>query len=198
MGSLGTGDGELGDARRTRRPIKLVEALAAAPTGSIPLASGGWAETKAAYRLLDNEALDWRELLEVHTRRTVGRMQGQPVVLGLQDTTALDFTSQPGIAGLGRLSDDAQHGLYVPPTVVVTPAGMAVGVLEAWRWARGPKERLAVQDSTRWVEGYRAAGGKPYTSALWSGWNGPWSFPHHRLAHPASGHLGAALPESTS
>ena len=34
------------------------------------MASGGWAETKAAYRLLDNPALEWRELLEVHTQRT--------------------------------------------------------------------------------------------------------------------------------
>ena len=154
MGSPGTGDVELGDARRTRRLIKLVEALAAAATGSIPLASGGWAETKAAYRLLDNEALDWREMLEVHTRRTVERMRGQPVVLCIQDTTELDFTSQPGIAGLGRLSYDAQHGLYVHPTLAVTPAGMALGVLDAWMWARGPKERPAVKESTRWVEGY--------------------------------------------
>ena len=154
MGSPGTGDVELGDARRTRRLIKLVEALAAAATGSIPLASGGWAETKAAYRLLDNEALDWREMLEVHTRRTVERMRGQPVVLCIQDTTELDFTSQPGIAGLGRLSYDAQHGLYVHPTLAVTPAGLALGVLDAWMWARGPKERPAVKESTRWVEGY--------------------------------------------
>ena len=144
----------MGDARRTRRLIKLVEALAAAATGSIPLASGGWAETKAAYRLLDNEALDWREMLEVHTRRTVERMRGQPVVLCIQDTTELDFTSQPGIAGLGRLSYDAQHGLYVHPTLAVTPAGLALGVLDAWMWARGPKERPAVKESTRWVEGY--------------------------------------------
>ena len=94
----------MGDARRRRRLIKLVEDLSAQPTGSIPLASGGWAETKAAYRLLDTEALDWRELLEVHTERTRERLQGQPVVLCLQDTTELDFTLQPGIAGLGRLS----------------------------------------------------------------------------------------------
>ena len=88
-----------------------MEALAAQPMASIPVASGGWAETKAAYRLLDNPALEWREMLEVHTARTVQRLQGQPVALGIQDTTELDFTSQPGIAGLGRLSYEAQHGL---------------------------------------------------------------------------------------
>ncbi|NMQ06669.1 transposase, partial [Candidatus Accumulibacter phosphatis] len=44
-------DLDLGDARRTRRLIKLVDDLSAQPTGSIPVACGGWAETKAAYRL---------------------------------------------------------------------------------------------------------------------------------------------------
>jgi hypothetical protein len=101
----------LGDARRTRRLIQLMEALAAQPTASIPVASGSWAETKAAYRLLENPALEWREMLAVPTARTVQRLQGQPVARCIHDTTALDCTSQPGIAGLGRLSDEAQHGL---------------------------------------------------------------------------------------
>ena len=144
----------MGDARRTRRLIRLMEDLSAQPTGSIPLASDGWAQTKAAYRLLDNPALEWRELLEVHTRRTAERMQGHPVVLCIQDTTELDFTTQPGIAGLGRLSYEAQHGLYVHPTLVVTPAGVALGVIDAWIWARGPKDEPQVKESRRWVEGY--------------------------------------------
>ena len=129
---MGTGGVALGDARRTKRLIRLVEDLSACPTDSIPVASGGWAETKAAYRLLDNPALEWREMLEVHTQRTVERMRGQAVVLCLQDTTELDFTSQPGIAGLGRLSYEAQHGLYVHPTLVVTPQGLALGGGGCW------------------------------------------------------------------
>ena len=112
MGSVGAGGVELGDARRTRRLIKRVDALSAPPTGSIPLACGGWSETQAAYRLLDNPAVEWREILDVHTRRTVERKVGQAMVLCIQDTTELDFTSRPGIAGLGRLSHEAQHGLY--------------------------------------------------------------------------------------
>ena len=145
---------ELGDARRTQRLIKLVDDLSAQPTGSIPLACGGWPETKAVYRLLDNPAVEWREILEVHTTRTVARMAGQAVVLCIQDTTELDFTTQPGIAGLGRLSYEAQHGLYVHPTLAVTPAGVALGVLDAWMWARKPKDQPDVKESTRWVEGY--------------------------------------------
>lgn len=145
---------ELGDARRTLRLIKLVDDLSAQPTGSIPLACGGWTETKAASRLLDNPALEWRELLDVHTERTRERMQDQPVVLCIQDTTELDFSSQPGIAGLGRLNYEARQGWYLHPTLAVTPAGVALGGIDAWMWARGPKEQPQVKESTRWVEGY--------------------------------------------
>jgi hypothetical protein len=53
----------LGDPRLTKRLIRLVDDLSAEPTQSIPLACGGLAETKAAYRLLDNEAVDWRAVL---------------------------------------------------------------------------------------------------------------------------------------
>jgi hypothetical protein len=144
---------ELGDARRNRRLSKLVEDLAAQPTASIPLASGGWAEVKAAYRRLDNPALDWRDLLEVPTVQTGERLQGHPIVLCLQDTTEADFTSQPGIAGLGRLSYEAQHGLDVQPTLVVTPEGGALGVIDAWIGAREPQDVPPVQERTRWLEG---------------------------------------------
>jgi Transposase Tn5 dimerisation domain/Transposase DNA-binding len=154
LGSGGIGGLELGDARRTRRLIQLMEALAAQPTASIPVASGSWAETKAAYRLLENPALEWREMLEVHTARTVQRLQGQPVALCIQDTTELDFTSQPGIAGLGRLSYEAQHGLYLHPPLVVTPPGAALGVIDAWLWTRAPKGEPQVKESARWREGY--------------------------------------------
>ena len=118
------------------------------------MASGGWAETKAAYRLLNNPALEWREMLEVHTQHTRERLVGQPVVLCIQDSTELDFTTQPGIAGLGRLSYAAQHGMYVHPTLVVTPQGMALGVVDAWMWARAPKGKATVKESVRWLEGY--------------------------------------------
>ena len=107
----------LGDPRLTKRLIRLVDDLAAQPTQSIPQACGGLAETKAAYRLLDNDAVDWRAMLAAHGEPTVERMGREERVLCIQDTTELDFTSQPGIAGLGRLSYELQHGMYLHPTL---------------------------------------------------------------------------------
>lgn len=144
----------LGDPRLTRRLIRLVDDLSAGPTRSIPVACGGLAETKAAYRLLDNESVDWRSLLAAHGEPTVARMGREARVLCLQDTTELDFTRQPGIAGLGRLSYERQHGMYLHPTLAVSESGVALGVLDAWMWARQAKGESDTLESQRWIEGY--------------------------------------------
>jgi hypothetical protein len=49
---------DLGDKRRDRRAVRLVERLAERPTASIPGACGRWAETQAACRFLANEEYD--------------------------------------------------------------------------------------------------------------------------------------------
>ena len=48
----------------------LMERLAAEPTMSVPKACNGWGETVAVYRFFDNDAVDWRAILEPHWRQT--------------------------------------------------------------------------------------------------------------------------------
>jgi len=88
---------------------------------------------------------------------TLIRSQAHPVVLCLQDTTELDFNGQ-SIEGLGPLSYEAQRGMYLHPTLAMTPERLPLGVLDAWMWAREPKdadgERSGVSESARWREGY--------------------------------------------
>lgn len=134
--------------------IKLTEQLAAQPQASLPLAAMGWSETKAAYRLLGTEAIKPLDILSGHAERSRERAGAHPVVLGIQDTTELDFSSQPGIAGLGRLNYEARQGFYVHPTLLVTPDGQALGVTDAWMWSRKPKDEPDVKESLRWLEGY--------------------------------------------
>src|ERR1039457_1378958 len=69
-GAKGFSGLDLGDKRLNKRAIKLVEQFADKPTVSIPVAAGGWADTIAAYRFLDNEdgggerILDPRQLFQ--------------------------------------------------------------------------------------------------------------------------------------
>jgi hypothetical protein len=148
---------ELGDKRLNDRLVKLSEQLAAKPTASIPGACGGWGDTAAAYRMLDNERCDWREIIEAHGRATVKRMVDLPVVLCLNDTTELDFNGQT-IQGLGPLSYEAQRGLYLHPTYAVSVDREPLGVLDAWMWARESRDengrRGGPCESTRWIESY--------------------------------------------
>lgn len=140
-----------------RRAVLLAERLAEKPLASIPGACNGWAETQAAYRFFGQEELEWRKLLAPHTACTLERMRPHRVVLCLQDTTELDFNGQT-ISGLGPLSYEAQRGMYVHPTYAVSAEREPLGVLDAWMWAREPKDaegrRGGVLESRRWLEGY--------------------------------------------
>jgi hypothetical protein len=153
---------DLGDARLNRRLVRVAEQLGAQPSASIPVACGGWAETQAAYRLLAHENVGWESVLAPHWECSVERMHRHPVVLWVQDSTELDYTAQPGSAGLGPLSYLRQHGLYVHPTLAVTPDGVPLGVLDAWLWTRdretfGEDKRhwpIEAKESLRWLEGF--------------------------------------------
>jgi hypothetical protein len=148
---------DLGDQRRNRRAIQLVERLAERPTESLPGACRGWGETQAAYRFFGNEAIEAQAILEPHREAAIRRMPPHPVVLCLQDTTELDFNGQ-AIQGLGPLSDEAQRGMSLHPTFAVSTAREPLGVLDAWMWARDFKQpdgtRPGIKESTRWIEGY--------------------------------------------
>lgn len=152
----------LGDGRLNRRLIKLATRFADKPTASIPGACADWGETQAAYRFFDQssdrkQALGWEDILAPHMTQTEVRMRQHPVVLCLQDTTELDFNGQEAV-GLGPLSYEAQRGMYLHPTYVVTPDREPLGVIDAWMWAREAKGadgvRPGVRESLRWIEGY--------------------------------------------
>lgn len=148
---------DLGDARRNKRAVRLVERLSAQPTASVPQACGDWADTMAAYRFFNNEAVDWRAILSAHTDCATTRMAGHEVVLCIQDTTELDFNGQQA-SGLGPLSYEAQRGMYAHPTYAVSTSREPLGVLDAWMWAREARDkdgsRPGIKESVRWVEGY--------------------------------------------
>jgi len=82
---------DLGDPRRTSRAMRLVAALARRPQDSLPALLGTDAELEAAYRLLNNEHIDYDDLLAEHRDRTIGRAEEAGEVLVLHDTTTCTF-----------------------------------------------------------------------------------------------------------
>jgi len=155
---------DLGDRRLNRRARKVLEKLGDKPTVSIPSACGGWDETRGAYRLFDHPEVSAQQVLEPHYRASQQRMGEYPRVLCIQDTSELDYSTKGDIQGLGPLNYEARQGLYLHPTLALTPERLCLGVIDAWSWTREPgslgapkddRRPIEEKESLRWLEGYR-------------------------------------------
>jgi hypothetical protein len=154
---------ELGDRRRNHRAQRVLEKLGDKPTVSIPAACGGWDETKAAYRLFDHPQVTLDAVLAPHFACTEERLRDYPRVLCVQDTTELDYTTKKDIAGLGPLNYETRRGMYLHPTLAITPERVPLGLLDLYSFTREPgslgQERgsnrpLEEKESVRWVDGF--------------------------------------------
>jgi hypothetical protein len=154
----------LGDQRLDKRARKVLQQLGSNPSASIPVACGGWSETKGAYRLLGHEDIDPQEILYPHYACSMERIKEHSVVLMLQDTTELDYTGKNDIQGMGPLNYETRRGCYLHPTLAVTPEKLCLGVMDAWIFAREPGSLgkydtrslpIEEKESLRWLEGYQ-------------------------------------------
>lgn len=154
---------DLGDRRLNRRAQRMLEILGNKPTVSIPAACGGWGETRAAYRLFNHPAVTAEAVLAPHVACTEGRLREHPRVLCIQDTTELDYTTKKAIAGLGPLNYETRRGMYLHPTLALTPERVPLGLLDLHRLVRepgslglekDPNRPLEEKESVRWVDGY--------------------------------------------
>jgi hypothetical protein len=159
-------EAELGDLRRTQRVVALATVLAQRPGASLPEACGDRATLKAAYRFFDNMAIDPQNLLDSHGDATLSRLAPVPLVLAVQDTTELDWTTHPATTGLGPLGHPAHRGLHVHTTLAFTPERVPLGLLAQQVWARDPndvgkratrKQRpIAEKESQKWLTSVEA------------------------------------------
>jgi hypothetical protein len=157
----------LPDERLIKRAQLIMTQMGQRPGASLPKACGNWGQTKAAYRFLDNDAVDPQRLLAAHTQATVSRMQTHALVLALQDTTTLNYSAHPQTQGLGPISNnrDKTLGLLLHSTLAVTVAGEPLGMLSAVASARDPRQfgssrqgqrrngqPIAQKESRRWLD----------------------------------------------
>jgi len=133
-------DADLGDLRRTQRLVQLAHILAQHPGAALPEACGSGAMLKAAYRFFANEAIEPSDIVQSHIEATYSRLDHVPVVLAVQDTTEVDWTSLRATAGLGPLGHTACRGLLVHTTLAITPERVPLGLLAQQVWARDPND----------------------------------------------------------
>src|SRR5918995_1620167 len=172
------------DERLGRRLRKLLVRMAGAVGAPIPLACRDWADTKAAYRFLSNEAVSEAEILAGHFRSTRNRVTAADgPILVLQDTTEFSYQrARPERIGVlttapsrreadGRLRMHTVCGLLMHASLAVTTDGLPLGLVAVKFWTRATfkgtnalKRRvnptrvpLEAKESIRWLENMRPA-----------------------------------------
>ena len=136
------GDTQLGDSRRTDRAIAVGAAIAANPEASLPNIMSGWNEVRAAYRLFAEEEVTHSELIKPHTVATkaIAKNSSGSVVLFIQDTSELDYTSARNIEGLGHIGDGKGRGIMLHNCLAVVPVPgnpEILGLAGQIPWVRG-------------------------------------------------------------
>lgn len=95
---------DLSDKRLNKRLIKLCASIADCPESPINQVCADWAETKAAYRFFNNEHVQADKIIKAHSHKTIERAKKQDVILAIQDTSYLVYTSHKKTKGLGKIS----------------------------------------------------------------------------------------------
>jgi hypothetical protein len=159
------------DKRLSDRALLIQRAFMKSPSASIPSSFQSWNETKAAYRFFQNELVTPKKIIKPHRLATLKRIQEHPQVLLIQDTTSLNYSGQLSRDDIGPLQQDNVRGLYLHPTLAVTPDRVCLGVIDYEQWSREPLgsrtkiERRKIRESApinqkesyRWVRGIKKA-----------------------------------------
>jgi hypothetical protein len=168
------------DKRLNDRLIKIAGQFISSTESPINKACGNWGETKAAYRFFQNDSIDYKDIVQHHSRNTASRATEEKVILAIQDTTYYNYTSHPKTEGLGLLSrftgkhkkDILTRGIYMHTTMAINTDGLPLGLLDQKITAREvlSEEKIALKkrshnialpieekESIRWLESMRVS-----------------------------------------
>ncbi|MBC1198341.1 IS4 family transposase, partial [Microcystis aeruginosa BLCCF158] len=142
--------------------ISIVENLASQPSTSVPQASGNLAAASATYDFWNSPYFHPSDIIAAQAKSTVERIKEHPIVLAVQDTTSLDFTTQKAKKGMGYLDYKKSFGLKVHTTLGVSPQGIPLGLINQYVWAREEKNlgiakqrkkrETEEKESQRWLD----------------------------------------------
>ena len=117
------------ETRRKKRIIKIVENLASQPSTSVPQASANLAAASATYDFGNSPYFHPSDIIAAQAKSTVERIKEHPIVLAVQDTTSLGFTTQKAKKGMGYLDYKKSFGLKVHTTLGVSAEGIPLGLI---------------------------------------------------------------------
>lgn len=160
----------LWDRRCLRSLTTICHHLARCPELSFSAACGT-AARQAAHRIFSHPSTSLSGLLHGHFSQTVERSGHYPLLLAVQDTTELNFSSHPRTRGLGAINGGPKaRGLLLHSALALAPDGLPLGLLHLQFWARPPEEtgkkhqrrqrKTAEKESQKWIDTLRAVEAK--------------------------------------
>jgi hypothetical protein len=158
---------ELGDARRSARLVRVVQAIAEEPGIGFPRALGSTAELEAFYRFLNNDAFDASAVFEPHRLATLTRAaDAQEDVIFIHDTTTVEYRGEGTREGLGYTTALGRQGFMAHVSLCLGARSglpLGVGYIETYTrtgkiWAQRKRSRSKRQskeerESARWLRG---------------------------------------------
>ena len=128
----------LGDARRTKRLVKMAASLAASIGQSVVKSIDDESQVEGAYRLLRNAQVRSEDIAEGGFLATAARVKDKGTLLALEDTTSLNF--RHGVAEeLGYIGPPSQKkkGMQVHSVLLLNARSKeTLGLIEQSRWLR--------------------------------------------------------------
>jgi len=160
---------ELGDKRLRDRLMQIVADRSNHPnTSYLEACDGNRAASKGFYAFVDSvrDTVNPEAIIATHRERTIGRMMNEKLVLVVQDTTDLNFSSRPKTEGLGPIGSNqtgaVSLGLRMHSSLAVTTEGMPLGVLKSNADAPPQNEQAIPTDapieekkSFKWIDHFR-------------------------------------------
>ena len=176
FGASNFGGLDLGDTRRPKRLVELVDKMCGHPGGTLPAKLSRPADLRAFYLLMDCDLVTHSSVMEGHTAATRRKMEAASregsTLLILHDATELDYTSLKSLRGkLGQIGQGTHYGYICHNSLVVQAEpqlvlGLSSQILH--HRVKVPKKETDAQrrdresrESRLWVQGARQSGVAP-------------------------------------
>lgn len=161
---------QIGDRRRTARAVQIGCALAHTPEASLPQQMQNWDDLRATYRLLNNAHVTLAALLAPHIQATLAAAGQASLVLFVEDTTELDFSTHRTMRGLGPVGNGRGRGLLLHDTLAVLPnqrTVLGLAHLQVVLRQKAPAAHAATSAEGRLWQASATAVGTPPAGARW-------------------------------
>lgn len=157
---------QLGDARRTKKLVKLVDLMCRRPGGTLPQKLNAPKDLRAFYRLMNCDKVTHEAILSAHRDVVLKKIaQTESTVLIISDATELDYTKHESLSELGQIGNGNHRGYIAQNSLAVDAEtrnvlGLCNQVLHhrdkvAKKETQAQKRKRESRESLLWLKGVK-------------------------------------------